>query len=186
MKAIVLTSCLIMSILLGCATSSRAPGDFVRTTHFSKLDTFSYKHTLSTGMTWRDSDQYSIKELSESVLTQELLARGFEEVDTGSDFYVVTKWRKALSSYPMPFQSIDGPREAMDDRLDPNFKAAVRYTLIVEIYETDTRQLFWRVELANLFDATQFSEERVGAALQRAIQNFPKRIEKDPNLPNIE
>ncbi len=186
MKAIALISCLLVSLLLGCATSTRGPGDFVQTTNFSKLDTFSYKHTLSTGMTWRDSDEYSIKELSKSVLTQALLDRGFEEVESGSDFYVVAKWRKALSSYPMPFQSIDGPREAMQDRFDPNFMAATRYTLIVEIYETGTRNVFWRAELPNIFDALQFSEGRVNAALQRALQNFPKRIEKDPNLPNIE
>jgi len=186
MKAIALTFCLIMSLLLGCATSTRGPGDFVQTTHFSKLDTFSYKHTLLTGMTWRDSDGYSIKELSESVLTQALLDRGFEDVETGSDFYVVAKWRKALSSYPMPFQSIDGPREAMNDRADLNFMAATRYTLIVEMYETGTRNMFWRAELPNVFDAIQFTEERVNAALQRALQNFPQRIEKDPNLPNIE
>jgi hypothetical protein len=137
-------------------------------------------------MDWRGSEELITEDLSESVLSAELAARGFEQVDAGADFYVVSKWRKAISSYPGIFDHIDGPSAAINDHRNPSFRAAVRYTLIVEIYETDSNDLFWRAELPNIFDAIQYTETRVGASLKRAIRDFPNRVEKDPNLPSIE
>lgn len=175
-------------VLTGCATfeTSGPAGDFVRSTNFSQLDTFSYKHTMVTGMAFRGSQEFAIKELSQQVLTEELTTRGFEAVESGGDFYVVAKWRKELSSHAGLFDSVDGPTATMNRRNHDMPSAAVRFTLVVELYETATSELFWRAELPNIFDAIQYSEERVSLSLRRAIQNFPDHIEKDPNLPNIE
>lgn len=186
MKIIALTIVCWICLLTGCATTQRTKGDFVRTTNFSKLDTFSYKHTLASGMNWRDADRYAVEELSKAVISEALQGRGFEPLEQGADFFVITKWRKAVSNYPTIFQHIDGPREALNDMNRNEYKAVVRYTLIIEIYETSTREMFWRVELPNIFDAIQFTEERVRASLERGIRNFPQHIEKDPNLPMIE
>jgi len=46
--------------------------------------------------------------------------------------------------------------------------------------------MFWRKDLPNIFDAVQFTEERVVESLKRAIDNFPERVENDPSLPNID
>ena len=154
--------------LTGCASFevTRPGGDFVRSTDFSPLDTFSYKHTMVSGMAFRLSSQEMVmKELSEKVLTQELVARGFEAVGEGADLYVVSKWRKEI-----------------------NMSAAesVRFSLNVELYDGATNTVFWRAELPYIFNAMEWSEERVSQTLRIAIENFPDRIEKDPNLPNIE
>ena len=165
---------------------SQVAGDFVKSVTFSPFDTFSYKHTLISGMDWRGSEEFMTEELSERVLSSELVARGFERVDDGADFFVVSKWRKAVSSYPGVFDHIDGPSAALNDRRNPSSQAAVRYTLIVEIYQAESNELFWRVEFANLFDAIQYTETRVVASLKRAIRDFPHRVEKDLSLPNIQ
>lgn len=175
-------------VLTGCATfeATGPEGDFVRSTNFSPLDTFSYKHTMVSGMAFRGSQELAFKKLSPQVLTEELTMRGFEAVESGGDFYVVTKWRKELSSHAGIFDSVDGPTATMNRNSYTASAGAVRFTLVVELYETATSELFWSAELPNIFDAIQYSEERVSLSLRRAIQNFPDRIEKDPNLPNIE
>jgi hypothetical protein len=120
------------------------------------------------------------------MLTKELGKRGFKAVESNGDFYVVVKWHKQISSYAGLFDSVDGPTSTMHRRHDGNSSTAVRVSLTVEIYDSTTNEIFWRAELPNIFDAIQFSEERVAQSLSRAIQQFPDRIEKDPHLPNIE
>lgn len=178
---------ILLAALFFAACVSKAPhSEFVKTITFSSLQTFNYKHTLLTGMDFRESEEQLLEELSEEVLRAEFTARGFEPVESGSDFFVVTKWRKAVSSYPDAFDHIDGAADSIGRRDRPSYRFASRMHLIVEVYETSTRELFWREELPNIFDATQFTEERVVESLKRAVDNFPERVEKDPDLPDIE
>lgn len=174
--------------LTGCATlkPTRTPGDFVRSIHFSPLNSFSYDRTVVSGMNYRNVEEAALNTLSEQVLKKELRARGFEAIESNGDFYVVVKWHKQISSYAGLFDSVDGPTSTMHRRYDGNSSTAVRVSLTVEIYDTATNEIFWRAELPNIFDAIQYSEARVAQSLSRAIQQFPERIEKDPNLPNIE
>jgi hypothetical protein len=174
--------------LTGCATlkPTRTPGDSVRSIHFSPLNSFSYDRTVVSGMNYRNVEEAALNTLSEQVLKKELRARGFEAIESNGDFYVVVKWHKQISSYAGLFDSVDGPTSTMHRRYDGNSSTAVRVSLTVEIYDTATNEIFWRAELPNVFDAIQYSEARVAQSLSRAIQQFPERIEKDPNLPNIE
>ncbi len=172
--------------LFGCATTPPPNAEFVASVNFSGLETFDYKHTLISGMDFRSSDEYLIEEMSQAVLTRELSSRGFDEVDSGSDFYVVVKWKKAVSSYPQPFDSINGPYDSFNDRYRPSHKFASRLHLTLEIYETEGNRMFWRKDLPNIFDAVELTEKRLNASLARAIENFPKRIEKDPTLPDLD
>ena len=179
---IFLTSVLFLG---GCATTS-TNSEFVNTITFSSLETFNYKHTLVTGMDFRKSEELFLEEVSEEVLVAEFKARGFEEVESGGDFFAVAKWKKAVSSYPDMFDSIDGPFDSMNRRDNPSYRFASRIHLTVEVYESSTGTLFWRKDLPNIFDAVQFTEERVVESLRRAVGNFPERVKKDPNLPDIE
>lgn len=169
----------------GCETASDATNtEFVKTVNFSNLDTFHYKRTLISGMSFRDSEKIMLENLSEQVLADELSARGFEDVGSSSDFFVVAKWRKAVSTYVNTFDPIDGPAATINrSRENPSLS---RVSLILEIYESSTGNLFWRKDMSNAFDAIQFTEDRITRTLQRAIQNFPQRIEKDPDLPTIQ
>jgi hypothetical protein len=173
---------------VGCGTfeQTRSPGDFVRSTNFSPLDTFRYQETILSGTPLRDYQEAGLLEISEQVLSDELRARGFEAVDSDADFYAIVKWSKALSSYMVFFDSVDGPTATMARSSSGSSKATVRFTLTVEFYEAASDDLFWRAELPNIFDAIQSTDTRVEQSLVRAIQNFPQRVEKDPNLPNIE
>lgn len=168
------------------ACVSNSPhSEFMKTITFSSLDSFSYKRTIVNGMDFRESEKLFLEEMSEATLSSELVGRGFEQVDSDSDFFVVTKWRKAVSSYPDAFDHIDGFQDSLSRRDNPSYRFAARLHLIVEVYESSTGELFWRQDLPNIFDAVQFTEERVVESLKRAIQNFPERVEKDPELPNI-
>ena len=173
--------------LLGCATSEDdGRSEFTKTINFSKLDTFRYKTTLVSGLEWRDSDEYFLEEWSEKVISEEMAERGFELVDADPDFYAVVKWRKHISSSLNVFDPVDGPSATINRYNTRPSSAATRISMTLEIYETETGNMFWRNDLPNLFDAIQFTEERVTKSLQRAIKNFPQHIEKDPNLPDIE
>jgi hypothetical protein len=132
MRFYIFPAILLSALFSGCV--STAPNaEFMRSVNFSSLDTFSYKHTLISGMDWRDSNEFVIEELSAQVLSAELLKRGFKQVDTEGDFYVVAKWRKAVSSNPSIFRHIDGPYDSLNDRRELAYQTAVRHTLIVEV-----------------------------------------------------
>lgn len=178
--------CLVIGLFAGCATP-QPHSEFVKTVNFSSLDTFSYKHTMVTGMEFRDSEKRLLETLSEATISSELQALGFEAVGdrAEADFFAVVKWKKAVSSSVNAFQHIDPYREVMARR-ETATQFASRIHLTLEIYETESGNLFWRKDLPNIFDALQLTEERVVDSLKRAIKNFPEHIEKDPNLPNIE
>lgn len=180
-----LTALVTIFLLGGCATST-PNSEFVKTINFSTLDTFSYKHTLVSGVDFRQSEEIFLKQLSERTITSEFQERGFELSEGNSDFFAVVKWRKAVSSYPGPFDNIDGAYDSFNRRNNPTYKFSSRIHLLLEIYEISTGNLFWRNELPNIFDSLQFTEERIVKSLERAVQNFPNRIEKNESLPSIE
>ena len=86
----------IVSVLFAGCVSNSQQTEFVKTITFSSLQTFHYKHTLVTGMDFRESEEQMLEELSPETLIPELTARGFNEVDSGGDFFVVTKWKKSV------------------------------------------------------------------------------------------
>jgi hypothetical protein len=172
-------------LLTGCVSKNQN-SEFVKTVNFSSLDTFSFKHTLITGMDFRESEELMLEDLSQETIVNELIARGFENAESSADFFTVVKWKKAATAYANPFDHIDPYYEVTARRDDPSRMFASRLHLTVEIYESSTGKLFWRNELPNIFDALQFTEERVVGSLKKALENFPQHIVKDPNLPSIE
>lgn len=185
MRFISITLLLLSVLATGCV-SYKEHSDFVGTITFSSLDTFSYKETIVTGLKLRDSEKLQLQELSEQIMPETFKAKDFKQLESGGDFYVVTKWKKSVTSYPDPFDHIDGATEFFNRADHPSYRFATRYQLTVEVYESATGKLFWAKQLPNIFDSVQFTEERVIASLRRAVKNFPERVEKDPNLPNIE
>ena len=81
-----------------------------------------------------------MKQLSENVLTQELSQRGDASAGQEADFYIVSKWRKEINL-------------SADE--------AVRFSLIVELYDAANKFLFWRAELPYIFNALLWSDARV-------------------------
>jgi hypothetical protein len=175
----------LLSIFTGCV-STQPNSEFVKSINFSSLDTFSFKHTLVTGMDFRKSEEYLLEDLSKQSIVDELAARGFEQSDTDADFFAVVKWKKSVGNNANPFDHIDPYNEVMARRDDPTRMFAPRLHLTLEIYESRTGNMFWRKDLPNIFDAIQLTEDRVVDSLKLSIQNFPQHIEKDPNLPSIE
>lgn len=176
----------IVVLAAGCATTLSPHAEFVKTVNFSPFQAFEYRHTMVSTFDLSNSERMVLEELSEAVVTRELEAKGFQGETTGGDFYVVTKWRKALSSAPRYFPTINGPLEAAREQDRGRREAVARYSLDVELYETETDDLFWRSQLPYVFDAIEFSEERVVTSLKHALRNFPSRIHHDPNLPSIQ
>lgn len=160
--------------------------EFVKTIKFSSLDTFSFKHTLITGMDFRKSDELLLEELSKQIIVEELQLRGFTPDPADADFFAVVKWKKSASIHANPYDHIDPYNKVIDRRGDPTNRLTSRLHLTLEIYESSTRNLFWRNELPYIFDALQLTEKRVTDSLKLAIKNFPRHIVKDPNLPSIE
>jgi hypothetical protein len=170
-------------LFAGCATTE-PNAEFTKTIHFSSLQTFTYKHTLTSGMNFRDSEKMLLDKLTQETVSKALRTRGFAEPTADADFYVVGKWRKSIGKYANPFDHIDPVREMIGKR-DPELDYQAFLDLTVEVYESASGNLFWRKELPNIFGALQLTEERIIDSVERALKNFPERIEKDPNLPDI-
>lgn len=184
-RAGILPAGLAMTLLL-CACESRLPDNsgFVRTVNFSELQTYRYKHTLTTGLEWREADRLLLEELSPRVLAEALVGRGFEAVESGEDILAVVKWRKSASAYRSPFDAVDGPiAELVRRDGTPGF--STRISLVVELYEEPEGELFWEKELRNAFDAIRLTGDRIERTLQKSIETFPGRVERDPGLPSI-
>lgn len=157
-----------VALLSGCASfeSTTLVGDFVKPTDMSPLDSFRYEHTMVSGMLGLRSTQAMVmKKLSEHVLTQELSQRGYASAGQEADFYIVSKWRKEINL---------------------SAAEAVRFSLIVEFYDTANKTLFWRAELPYIFNALQWSDARVSQTLRLAIQNFPDHKKKVSELPTFD
>ena len=154
-----------VALLSGCASfeSTTPLGEFVKPTDMSSLDSFRYQHTMVSGMVDRRSSQALVmKKLSKNVLTQELSQRGYASAGQEAKFYVVSKWRKEINL---------------------STAEAVRFSLIVELYNAANQSLFWRAELPYIFNAMQWSDARVSQTLRLAIQDFPVHMKKASELP---
>ncbi|MFP4157366.1 MAG: hypothetical protein ACLFU4_07085 [Opitutales bacterium] len=178
-------TCLATILLSGCATNN-PNAEFVRTVTFSSMQTFDFKHSLLSGMDFRESEKMLLEGLSEGTLVQAFQARGFERTGENPDFHVVAKWEKSVSTAVDLFDPIDGPLETLHRRESRSAPFASRLHLTVEVYDAKSDVLFWRKDLSNLFEAVQLTEARVVDSLERAVKNFPERVEKDPSLPDIE
>ena len=183
--ASLLLTLVILTSLTACVNTSPY-SEFVETVKFSSLDTFSFEQTLITGLDFRESEELLLEELSKQIIVEELQLRGFEHNPTNADFFAVVKWKKSVSIYANPHDHIDPYSKVIDRRDDPTSRFASRLHLTLEIYENSNRNIFWRNELPNIFDALQLTEERVTDSLKLAIKNFPQHIVKDPNLPSIQ
>ena len=177
--------CLVI-LFFSSACESPAPNksEFVRTVNFSKLQSFRYKHTLVTGLEWRDAQRILLEDLSYKIVHQEFALRGFEAVESDADIIVVVKWRKVASAYQNPMDFIDGSVASLNSRV-PGHSFSPRISVSVELYEGPEETFFWCKELYNVFDAIQFTTDRITRALEKALENFPERIEIDPTLPLI-
>jgi len=121
---------------------------------------------MVSGMVDRRSSQALVmKKLSEQVLTRELSQRGYASAGQEADFYIVSKWRKEINL---------------------SAAEAVRFSLIVEFYDTANKSLFWRAELPYIFNALQWSDARVSQTLRLAIQNFPDHTPTVSELPTFD
>jgi len=172
--------------LFGCATTPHPNAEFVASVNFSKLGSFEYKQTLISGMDFYRSDKTLLEAVSEATVIEILGERGFTEVDSDSDFYVVTKWKKKVSSYPSHFHHIDGYHESFEQRNDPAYGFFARLNLRLEVYESESDRLFWMSELRDVFSAIELTEERSMRSLHKALKNFPERVYKDPSLPDLD
>jgi hypothetical protein len=118
---------------------------------------------MVSGMVDRRSSQALVmKKLSENVLTQELSQRGYASAGQEATFSVISKWRKEINL---------------------SAAEAVRFSLIVELYDTANQSLFWRAELPYIFNAMQWSDTRVSQTLRLAIQDFPDYMKNASELP---
>ena len=183
--AYLLLTLVILTSFTACINTT-SYSEFVKTVKFSSLNTFSFKHTLITGLDFRESEELLLEELSKQIIVEELKLRGFEPDPVEADFFAVVKWKKSVSIYANPHDHIDPFNMVIDRHDNPISRFASRLHLTLEIYESSTRNLFWRNELPNIFDALQLTEKRVTDSLKLAIKNFPMHIVKDPNLPNLE
>ena len=174
----------VLVLFLGACATTHSNEEFVKSVNFSSLESFSFKHTLISGLKFRESEKILLENLTEQTAVIEMRSRNFTALSESADFYIVAKWRKSISGQPSPFQHIDPVREVLAKN-DPHTNFQTYLHLTVEIYESTSGHLFWRKDLPNIFSALQLTEERIIESVQRALTNFPQRIEKDPNLPDI-
>lgn len=169
----------------GCVSSGKYDA-FTRTINFSGLDAFTINEVEVRGHDLKAPDVEELKTFSKDTLQAELVERGFREELMETDFYWVILWEKSATFSPNVTDSINGPRAALNKMDDPTGGFGVRWHLTLQTYSGEDGNLFWERKLPNLFEAIELREWRIRASIERAIENFPVRVEKDPNLPSIE
>lgn len=160
--------------------------EFTSTINFSTLDTYVIRDVLTTGHGRKPHEIEQLETLSRESLHSALAAKDFQVSDTGTDFYWVVEWNKSSSLNPNFTDSINGLQAELRKSDDPGGNIAIRWHLTLSAYVFESGELFWQKKLPNLFEALEFNEWRIRASIERAIQNFPNRLEKDPSLPMIE
>lgn len=176
--------CVMLTLLSGCFSSSKY-SEFQQTFNFASLDHYAVREVTVTGFHLKEGENAILESLSKDTVAVEMGARGFSSAEP-ADFYWVLNWHKASTFNPSALDSINGFRTELNDRNDPAQHIATRWKLTLEAYLPDQESPFWIKELPNIFDAIEFTEWRIVASIERGLKNFPQRVAKDPNLPDIE
>jgi len=179
-----LTLTAISLVLTSCASKSTY-NEFVQTINFTGLDHYTIAEVVVEGNDLNEADVTILQKASTDTLTVAMEARDFSAANPG-DFTWQIHWEKKATFNPSALESIDPFREELNRRDEPSQRFARRWHLRLEAYLPNNPAPFWVKQLDNLFDAIELNEERVIASLERAIKNFPVRVEKNPNLPDIE
>ena len=171
------SSVLLTAVFAGCANieSKRRSAEFIGQMDLADFETFQCMDSVFIGSDFRESQIQELRALSHEVLSEALIASGYQAVAADGDLCVRASWTKRLSYYPGLFDPVDGPSAALRRRSHSKSSVAVRVSLTVEVYECGTDRLFWHAKLPNIFAAIQYDERRVSRSLQRAMQNFPPR-----------
>lgn len=175
----------VLSLLGGCTTSQKY-SEFVQDITFSRLQTYSYAGVETDGARWKDAQVEVLNQLGDEVLSAEMDERGFRYAESGADFYVMTRWVKAVTLQDNYSKHSVGLSALRQDTHEQAGGLALRCRLSVEVYEGASGRLFWKKEMPDVFDAIDFTESRVRHALRRAIRGFPECVERDPNLPDLQ
>lgn len=180
-------SLILFSLLfqVGCVQTKKY-NEFTSTINFSTLDTYVIRDVLTTGPGAKPYEVEQLNMLSREYLHAALAARDFSESDSGTDFYWVVEWNKSSSFNPNFIDSVNSFQTELRKSDDPGGNIAIRWHLTLSAYEFESGERFWQKKLPNLFEALEFNEWRIQESIERAIKNFPERVEKDPNLPMIE
>ncbi len=167
----------LFSVLLwaGCA-STPDNGGFVRPVDTGLWRTFEVEPAMTTGFNWDGSDAMVVERVSGTALTDAFIGKGYEPVGEGmkADFRALAKWRKYAGQRGSLFNPVD-PAQGRLETERPANGFAVRYGLVLEIFDGGTGELLWRSDLPAVFEAIRFSEDRVIQSVQRAAAGFPDR-----------
>ena len=120
------------------------------------------------------------------MVIEELTERGFEQVEGEEDFIVIVAWRKAVRVGYDKFDSMHKHNDFASKSDSIGHRISIKYDLSIEMFQPSTGYRFWEKKLPKVFEVLELSEHRVQEAISHAMKNFPTRVEKVPNLPDIE
>ncbi len=171
--------------LSACISTDRHPGDFVQTTDFHILQSFTIGEIELSGMEWTESMGESLTETTRSELAAELERRGFPDSGSEADFIVRADWKKALRVKLRTGNAFDEIPE-MSRQDEDRFRPQVLCSLTVELYDSKKDVVFWRAKMPDCLDVLRVNEDNVVAIIKKVMASFPQRIQLDPNLRTIE
>ena len=171
--------------LSACISTDRHPGDFVQTTNFHILQSFSIGEVQLSGMEWTEPMSNSLTETPRTELAAQLKRCGFPDDGSGADFIVRADWKKALK-LKLRTRNIFDEVPEMSRRDEDRFRPQVLCSLTVELYNPKEDVVFWRAEMPDCLDVLRVNEKNIVAVIKKAMASFPQRIELDPNLRTIE
>lgn len=171
--------------LSACISTDRHPGDFVQTTDFHILQSFTIGEIELSGMESTESMGESLTETTRSELAAELERRGFPDSGSEADFIVRADWKKALRVKLRTGNAFDEIPE-MSRQDEDRFRPQVLCSLTVELYDPKKDVVFWRAKMPDCLDVLRVNEDNVVAIIKKVMASFPQRIQLDPNLRTIE
>lgn len=175
----------LLILLTGCQTKEKHK-EFVKTITFSNLETFNYAGIVFEGLELEGDDEKQLTGTSKRVVLTKLAERGFEPTNADGDFTVVVVWRKVVSAGYDKFDSVHELNDFAAHRDSIGHRISILYDLSIEMFQPSTGYRFWEKKLSKVFKVLELSEYRIEEAITLAIENFPTRVEKDSNLPDIQ
>jgi len=165
-----------------CATTPPAPTyeEFVRTVNFTPFDTYAIEEVAMRAETFQWMEAGAAEKATRAALQAAFVERGFERAGGEADLLCRATWRKTRRREP----SGAAPPDAENDAASGGDPGQRVFVVTVEIADAESGKTFWRSR-ERLVGEARADAEGIRRAVRKAMRDFPDRVEKDPDLPNL-
>jgi hypothetical protein len=178
----------------GCTTPKSEPfGEFIRSVNFTHMDNSRIEILPSQDLTKTLSvvEMEAVLAATSLGIESMLTAKGFaivSEYKPEADFIVRAQWIDVHNNAePVAMPTLQtNPDDFEVTRMRTDLPATPGgFKLVLEIADAHSGNVFWRAFTPPATILFKPNAQSAETSAMRLMENFPQRVEKDPNLPNL-